>query len=126
MRADGKKGAGVDTPNGAGSYIRMPNTILVHGTEGYSIEKVDSNGYLNKDLPLAEDYILIFGFSHTKVLENLVLFILFAVLLLRCFRKQLLGEKVKLLKVMWQSIKTVFLFSSAIEILQMFLRLGTF
>lgn len=60
------------------------------------------------------------------MLENLVLFIPFAVLRFRCFRKRLFGEKVKLLKVTWQSVKTVFLLSSAIEILQLLLRLGIF
>ena len=62
----------------------------------------------------------------TQTIENLALFIPFAVLLLWNFRKQLLGEKVKLLKVMWQSVKIVFLFSLSIEFLQLFLRLGTF
>ena len=62
----------------------------------------------------------------TQAIENLALFIPFTVLLLWSFRKQLLGETVKLLKVIWQSVAVVFLFSLAIEFLQLFLRLGTF
>lgn len=61
---------GADTPNGAGSYIRTPHALLIHGTEGYSIEKVDRNGYLNQDKPLADEYILMFGSSHTQGKEN--------------------------------------------------------
>lgn len=62
----------------------------------------------------------------TEAIENLVLFIPFIVLLLWNFREKLLGESVMILKVIWQSVKTVFLFSLTIEFLQLFLRLGTF
>lgn len=62
----------------------------------------------------------------TEAIENLALFIPFAVLLLWSFKDKIFGEKVKLLSVLWQSIKIVFLFSLAIEFAQLFLRLGTF
>ena len=62
----------------------------------------------------------------TQALENLALFIPFTILLLWSFRKQLLGEQVKLQCALWQSVKIVFLFSVTIEFLQLFLRLGTF
>lgn len=61
----------------------------------------------------------------TEVPENLVLFIPFTVLLLWTYREKLIGEQVRLSKVLWQSTKIVFLFSFTIEMLQLFLRLGT-
>lgn len=62
----------------------------------------------------------------TEIIENLVLFIPFSVLLLWSFHEKFLGESAKLLRTMWQSVKIVFLFSLTIEFLQLFLRLGTF
>lgn len=61
----------------------------------------------------------------TEVPENLILFIPFTVLLLWIYQEKLIGEEVKLGKVLWQSTKIVFLFSFTIEMLQLFLRLGT-
>lgn len=61
----------------------------------------------------------------TEVPENLALFIPFTILLLWTYREKLIGEQVKLGKVLWQSTKIVFLFSFSIEMLQLFLRLGT-
>lgn len=55
-----------DTPNGASRAIREPHSIIVHGTEGYSITKVDKNGYINPDKDLADEYLLIMGSSHTQ------------------------------------------------------------
>ena len=60
----------------------------------------------------------------TEVLENLALFIPFAVLLLWTYRDKILN-KVTLVHTLWQSTKIVFLFSFSIEFLQLFLRLGT-
>ena len=62
----------------------------------------------------------------TEAIENLVLFIPFTVLLLWNFREQLLDETVKILMTIWQSVKIVFLFSLAIEFLQLILRVGAF
>lgn len=61
----------------------------------------------------------------TEVPENLALFIPFTILLLWTYRERIIGEQVKLGKVLWKSTKIVFLFSFTIEMLQLFLRLGT-
>lgn len=61
----------------------------------------------------------------TEVPENLALFIPFTILLLWTYREKIIGEQVKIGKVLWQSTKIVFLFSFTIEMLQLFLRLGT-
>ena len=62
----------------------------------------------------------------TEVIENIALFIPFAILLLWSFHEKFLGESAKLLRTIWQSIKVVFLFSLIIEFLQLLMRLGTF
>lgn len=64
------------------------------------------------------------GNHTTEAPENLVLFIPFTILLLWTYRDKILN-KVTLLQVLWQSTKIVFLFSFTIEMLQLFLRLGT-
>lgn len=60
----------------------------------------------------------------TECLENMMLFIPFMFLLLWAFREKLL-PKLTLPVVLWKSIKISFVFSFAIEMLQLFLRLGT-
>lgn len=60
----------------------------------------------------------------TEVPENLALFIPFTILLLWTYRDKILN-KVTLVHTLWQSTKIVFLFSFTIEMLQLFLRLGT-
>lgn len=62
----------------------------------------------------------------TEVIENLVLFIPFTVLLLWSFQERIIGQSVKLFITIWKSIEVVFLFSMMIEFLQLFLRIGTF
>ena len=57
-------------------------------------------------------------------IENLVLFLPFIILLFWGFREKLL-PKLTLLSVLWKATKITFLFSSTIEMLQLFLRLGT-
>lgn len=67
----------------------------------------------------------------TEVPENLALFIPFTILLLWTYRDKILNNDKKdnsgisLTNVLWQSTKIVFLFSFTIEMLQLFLRLGT-
>lgn len=61
----------------------------------------------------------------TEVPENLALFIPFTILLLWTHRERILGEPVRLTRVLWQSTRIVFWFSFAIETLQLILRLGT-
>lgn len=62
----------------------------------------------------------------TEVVENLILFVPFAILLLWCFREKILGQSVKFLQTLRHSMLVVFIFSLTIEFLQLFLRLGTF
>ncbi len=62
----------------------------------------------------------------TEAIENLILFIPFVMILFWCFRERLLGEKVRLIRTLWQALKITFCFSLSIEFLQLFLRLGTF
>ncbi|WP_155833192.1 hypothetical protein [Butyrivibrio sp. WCD3002] len=58
--------AWMDTPNGATPSVREPYSILVHGSEGYSISRIDKNGYTNPDKELADKYILMLGASHVQ------------------------------------------------------------
>lgn len=62
----------------------------------------------------------------TEVLENLALFIPFAILLIWSFRDKIVGKTVTLSNVLCQSSKITFLFSLIIEFLQLIFRLGTF
>ena len=57
------------TPNGAAAFVRQPGAVFVHGTEGYSIARVDKNGFLNPDKELADSYVLMLGASHTSARE---------------------------------------------------------
>lgn len=54
-----------DTPSGASEAVREPNSIIVHGTEGFSVSRVDENGFPNPKKQLSDDYILMMGASHT-------------------------------------------------------------
>lgn len=60
----------------------------------------------------------------TECLENLALFIPFTVLLLWVGRDKILS-KVTISEIVWKAAKITFLFSFSIEMLQLFLRLGT-
>lgn len=67
----------------------------------------------------------------TEPIENVMLFIPFTILLLwtvssdKKRKERLPGGSVRLIAVLWLSVKTTFLFSISIEFLQLFLRLGT-
>ena len=56
----------IETPNGPSPAGWNPNTILVHGTEGFGIIKTDENGYINKPGKLQDSYVLCMGSSHTQ------------------------------------------------------------
>lgn len=56
----------IDTPNGPSPAGWNPGTVLVHGTEGYGITKIDKNGYMNPDGVLQKNHILCMGSSHTQ------------------------------------------------------------
>ena len=60
----------------------------------------------------------------TECIENLALFIPFTVLLL-CVAKERILNRITIWSVLWNSTKITFLFSLTIEMLQLFLRLGT-
>lgn len=60
----------------------------------------------------------------TECIENLALFIPFTVLLLWVAKDRIL-KRMTMGSVLWNSTKITFLFSFAIEMLQLFLRLGT-
>ena len=60
----------------------------------------------------------------TECIENLTLFIPFTVLLLYAARERVF-QKMTIGSVLWNSTKITFLFSFTIEMLQLFLRLGT-
>lgn len=66
-----RSGAGsIPRENAFSSSIRTPNSRMVRGSEGYGINHVDENGYLNDDtLPLKDDYILMMGSSHAEGLQ---------------------------------------------------------
>lgn len=87
---------------------------------------------LNRDIwtnPVS-DVIGIWGFYNEKgeftaeAIENLVLFLPFIILLFWGFREKML-PKLTLFSVLWKATKITFLFSFTIEMLQLFLRLGT-
>ena len=56
----------MDTPDGPSSSVWRPGAVIVHGTEGWGISRVDHNGFLNPDGALAERYVLMMGASHTQ------------------------------------------------------------
>ena len=76
------------------------------------------------------DVIGVWGFYNekgeftTESIENLVLFLPFVILLFWGFQEKLLPN-LTLISVLWKATKISFLFSFTIEMLQLFLRLGT-
>ena len=60
----------------------------------------------------------------TECIENLALFIPFTILLLLVGREKILSQ-ITIGSVLWNSTRITFLFSFVIEMLQLFLRLGT-
>ena len=61
----------------------------------------------------------------TECIENLMLFIPFTILLFWTAGKKIL-KKTAFLNIVWTGLKITFVFSLSIELLQLFLRLGTF
>ena len=66
-----RSGAGsIQRENAYSRSIRTPNSWIVRGAEGYGINAVDENGYLNdSSQPLKADYILLMGSSHAEGLQ---------------------------------------------------------
>jgi len=56
----------LDTPNGPSASVREPGAYMIHGKEGYSISKIDNNGYTNPNKGLADEIVLMLGSSHTQ------------------------------------------------------------
>lgn len=56
----------LDTPNGAAPSVWRPEALILHGTEGYGVARVDRNGFLNPEGTLADRYVLMMGSSHTQ------------------------------------------------------------
>ena len=55
----------IDRSNSSTDAIWYPNSIVIHGTEGYGIHHVDQNGYLNEGKLIQSGYTLVVGSSHT-------------------------------------------------------------
>ena len=66
------------------------------------------------------------GLLTTEVIENILLFVPFTVLLMWSMQEKFLDQLEKKYKIIWKAIKVVFIFSLIIEFLQLFLHLGTF
>lgn len=66
------------------------------------------------------------GTLSTEPIENCMLFIPFAVLLLWAFKDEILGSDVRLGKILWKSTVVVGIFSLGIEFSQLLFHLGTF
>ena len=66
-----RSGAGsIQRVNAYSTSIRTPNSRIVRGAEGYGINAVDENGYLNDNTqPLKQNYILLMGSSHAEGLQ---------------------------------------------------------
>lgn len=58
--------AWINRSGSATNGILNPNSVTLQGTEGRGRHGVDGKGYLNFDLPLAEDYILVVGSSYVQ------------------------------------------------------------
>lgn len=56
----------LDTPKGAAPSVWRPGALIVHGTEGYGVSRVDGNGFLNPEGTLSDRYVLMMGASHTQ------------------------------------------------------------
>lgn len=66
-----RSGAGsIQRENAYSASIRTPNSRIVRGAEGYGVNAVDENGYLNDSTqPLKHNYILLMGSSHAEGLQ---------------------------------------------------------
>lgn len=62
----------------------------------------------------------------TEVIENLLLFVPFTILLFWSFQEWFLGKTLHFFKTLWRSAGVTFLFSLGIELSQLLFRLGTF
>lgn len=60
----------ISRENAFSGNIRTPNSRIVRGSEGYGVNYVDENGYVNiQNIPLRSNYILFMGSSHLEGLQ---------------------------------------------------------
>lgn len=52
--------------HGATTGYLLPDSHGVYGLEGYCLASVDDRGYVNRDIPRADDYYVAAGASHTE------------------------------------------------------------
>lgn len=52
--------------HGSTTGFLLPGSIGTYGLEGYCITRIDERGYVNRDLPIADDYYVVAGASHTE------------------------------------------------------------
>ncbi|MCR5673106.1 MAG: hypothetical protein K6F87_05265 [Lachnospiraceae bacterium] len=52
--------------HGSTTGFLLPNSHGVYGLEGYCAASVDQNGYVNRDIPRADEYYVVAGASHTE------------------------------------------------------------
>ena len=56
----------IDTPCNATTGLFAPDSTIIYGLEGFSVRKVDTNGYVNPEYRVNNnDYILVMGASHS-------------------------------------------------------------
>ena len=58
--------AWITRENGATDGIYHPGKTIFYAYEGLGILETDENGYVNPSLPLADQYVLVLGSSHTQ------------------------------------------------------------
>ena len=51
---------------GATTGYLLPESHGIYGLEGYCVANIDPYGYVNRDLPRADDYYIVAGASHTE------------------------------------------------------------
>jgi hypothetical protein len=51
---------------GSTTGFLLPDSKGVYGLEGYCIANIDSNGYVNRNLPRSDSYYIVAGASHTE------------------------------------------------------------
>ncbi len=56
----------IDRDGNATSAIWRPGAYVLQAKEGFGYSTIDDNGYVNEQKPLANDYVLVMGSSHTQ------------------------------------------------------------
>lgn len=61
-----KRPAWISRDTGASIGVYYPERTIVYAYEGFGINETDKNGYVNPNVELASNYILVMGSSHTQ------------------------------------------------------------